>query len=347
MDLVISGIGAISWIGEGPSAIAALLGTPAAPDVEEVEEGLEVRIGRVGRLRHHPFSSRYKRFGQIDTFSRYAFVAAGHALDDAGLHVPAPEHEGCGAILGTGFGCQEANFQFDQFSLDPSVGLRGASPLMFKGTVDNAPAGWLSVAYHLRGVNATFTSGFGAGAEAVLAAATAIRADRTDTVACGGVERLMSLQLAALCRAGFPPRPFAAEGSAVVVLETAEAAARRGHTPRAKLLGAVRLRALDTGALARFLDRSGVAPGDVAAVRVATGPAFQREPTAPLFHELGITADAVVDSDRTGEMYAAQAPLSLVLLAADLPAGPALLYAAGEDGDAFAFVLAPTAPPGP
>jgi len=341
VDLVISGVGAISWVGEGPTAIEALLGTPDAPDLEEVEQGLQVRIGRVGRLRHHPFSSRYKRFGQIDTFSRYAFVAAGHALDDADLAVPAPEFEGCGAILGTGFGCQEANFQFDQFSLDPSVGLRGASPLAFKGTVDNAPAGWLSVAYHLRGVNATFTSGFGAGAEAVVAAITAIRAGRTDRVVTGGVERLMSLQLSALCRAGFPPQPFAAEGSAVVVLETAEAAAARGHAPRAKLLGAARLRALDAGALARFLDRSGVAPADLAAVRVATGPAFQREPTAPLFAEVGIPSEATVDSDRTGEMYAAQAPLSLALLAAAPPDGPALLYAAGEDGDAFAFLLAP------
>jgi hypothetical protein len=346
VDLVISGVGVMAHLGDGPEAIRALLGDPAVPPTEEVEEGLEVPLGRIGRLRNHPFSARYDRFGQIDSFSRYAFVAAGHALDSAEIPAPDERYEGAGVIFGTAFGCQEANLQFDQFSLDPAVGLRGASPLAFKGTVDNAPAGWVSVAYTLRGVNATFVSGFGAGAEAVVAAEAAIEESRAEMVVCGGVERLLGLQIAALHRAGYAPTPYAAEGSVALVLETAEAADRRGHRPLARLAAARRLPRGDAGALVRFLEDCAVAPDAIATARLATGPWGDREATETTLRAAGVTAVTAQDAGRTGQMFAAQAPLSLALMATELadgslPAAPALLHATGEEGEAFGFVLTP------
>lgn len=346
MDLVISGVGVMAHLGDGPEAIQALLGRPDVPPAEEVEEGLTVPLGRIGRLRNHPFSARYDRFGQIDSFSRYAFVAAGHALDGAGIPAPDERYEDAGVIFGTAFGCQEANLQFDQFSLDPSVGLRGASPLAFKGTVDNAPAGWVSVAYALRGVNATFVSGFGAGAEAIVAATAAIEEGRAEMVVCGGVERLLGLQIAALHRAGYAPTPYAAEGAVALVLETAAAADRRGHRPLARLAATRRLPRGDARALERFLGASGVAPDTIATARLATGPWGDREATEVTLRAAGVVAGTTQDAERTGQMFAAQAPLSLGLLATriadgSLPAEPALLHASGEDGEAFGFVLTP------
>jgi len=346
VDLVISGVGVLCFAGEGTDALRTLQRPLGEPALEAVEEGLEVPVGRVGRLRNHAFSARYNRFGQIDSFSRSAFVACGHALDDANVHAPDARYEGDGVVFGTAFGCQDANLQFDQFSLDPAVGLRGASPLAFKGTVDNAPAGWVSVAYHLRGVNATFVSGMGAGAEAVLASASAIEQRRADRVIAGGVERLTGLQVAALYRAGMPPLPFASEGAAVLVIERAEAAVQRGHRPRARLAAAARLPGFDGARLRGFLDRAGI-PGDgVGAVHLATGPAFDRDAGHRIVRDAGVTADVQVDSDHSGQMFATQAPLSLCLAADAIArrgprAVPALLVASGEAGEGFAFLLGP------
>ena len=345
-ELVISGVGVMAHLGDGPEALRALLDCPDVPDPEEIEEGLSVPLGRIGRLRNHPFAARYERFGQIDSFSRYAFVAAGHALDQAGIHAPDDRYEGAGVILGTAFGCQEANLQFDQFSLDPAVGLRGASPLAFKGTVDNAPAGWVSVAYGLRGVNATFVSGFGAGAEAMVAAAAAIEEGRAQVVLCGGVERLLGLQIAALHRAGYAPNPYAAEGAVVLVLETAGAAREREHTPLATLEATRRLPRGNPDALNHFLRDNGVEPAAVETARIATGPWGDREANRATLRDAGVAAEPTLDAERTGQMFAAQAPLSLALMATELatgeiPAAPALLHATGEEGEAFGFVLAP------
>jgi len=346
VDLVISGVGVMAHLGDGPEALRALLDRPDVPDTEEVEEGLSVPLGRIGRLRNHPFAARYDRFGQLDSFSRYAFVAAGHALDQADIQAPDERYEGAGVIFGTAFGCQEANLQFDQFSLDPAVGLRGASPLAFKGTVDNAPAGWVSVAYGLRGVNATFVSGFGAGAEAMVAAAAAIEEGRAEVVLCGGVERLLGLQIAALHRADYAPTPYAAEGAVVLVLETAQTARGREHTPVATLAATRRLPRGNPDALARFLRDIDLDPAAVQTVRIATGPWGDREATQATLNDAGVTATPTADAERTGQMFAAQAPLSLALMAAEMaggaiPAAPALLHAAGEEGEAFVFVLTP------
>ncbi len=342
-ELVVSGAGVMTHAGEGPEGLEALLGEPPRPALERVEDGREVPVGRIGRIRNHPFSIRYDRFGQIDTFSRYAFIAAGHALDDAALPAPDPALEEAGVILGTAFGCQEANWQFDQFSLDPAVGLRGASPLMFKSTVDNAPAGWVSVGYALRGVNATFVSGTGAGAEAVLCAARAIAAERADQVVCGGVERLIPLQIAALYRGAEPPAPHAAEGAAVVVLEDAGAAAQRGHTPSARLLAAARLPGDDAGRLRAVLDDAGIAPADLAHVSLASPPGVATERARRLLADAGIDVWPSLEAERTGDHYAAQGPLSLALVAARLRRGalegPTLVWAPGEAGEGFAFVL--------
>jgi len=316
-QVVISGLGVMTHAGEGPEGIQALLGEPPVPDAEEVEEGRSVPVGRIGRIRNHPFSIRYDRFGQIDTFSRYAFIAAGHALDDAGIQAPDPAFEGAGVILGTEYGCQEANWQFDQFSLDPAVGLRGASPMMFKGTVDNAPAGWVSVGYALRGVNATFVSGTGAGAEAVQSAAWAIADGRAEQVVCGGVERLIPLQIAALYRGPTAPAPFAAEGSALLVLEEAGAAHRRRHAPLARLLGMARIPTDSAAGIRSLLEAAEVSRADVAQVSL--------------------------DTARTGDHHAAQGPLALVLTAARLYSGalegPALVWVPGEADEGFAFLL--------
>lgn len=340
-DVVISGVGLICWAGEGPEGLAALLAGLEPPPLEEVEEGVTVPVGRIGRIRNHPFSMRYDRFGQIDTFSRYGFIAAGHALDSAGLAAPHEDLVTGGAILGTGFGCQEANQQFDQFSLDPAVGLRGASPMMFKGTVDNAPAGWVAVAYKFKGPNATFVSGPGAGNEAVMAGAAAIRAGRAPFVVTGGLERLIPLQIAACYREDPVPTPFLAEGAAVLVLESAAAAQRRGHSPLARLVASARIPQWQgVAGLVDFLERAGCPPEDIAQVGCSTPSPSDAQLLSGLLAGVGVVHEPQVLARRAGEMVAGGGPLALIGLTSRLRAGErGLVLGSGEANETFAFLI--------
>ena len=133
----------------------------------------------------------------------------------------------------------------------------------------------------------------------------------------------------------------------MVVLERASAAAERGHSPRARLLAAARLPAIDADHLRRFLGHAGVPGERVGAARLVPGPAFDRDRGHEILRDAQVSAEVRVDADRTGQMFAAQAPLSLCL-AADEIAGarpdplPILVVASGEAGEGFAFLLGPT-----
>ncbi|MDP7112925.1 MAG: beta-ketoacyl synthase N-terminal-like domain-containing protein [Myxococcota bacterium] len=343
MEIAISGYGVLSHLGEGPGVLPVLLGEPPVPAEEVLDDGLSAPVGRIGLIRNHPFGRRYERFGQMDTFSRYAFIAAGHALDAAAIGAPDPGFEDGGVIYGTAYGCQDANAQFDQFSLDPVVGLRGASPLAFKGTVDNAPAGWSAVGYTLRGVNATFVSGIGAGAEALLCARSAIVAGRARRVVAGAVERLIPLQLAALYRDGDTPEPFAAEGAVMLVVEDAAAAAERGHVPAGRLRAADRLPGCDAGTLQDWITRSGYAREELALVSLAPWPGPRRGELATLVEEAGISRPPRIDGESAGSMMAGELPLALAMTIERLRStgisGPALVLGAGEGREVFAFIV--------
>ncbi len=344
-EVVISGVGVVTHGYEGSRPLDQLGSGEVGPSEEEVTPGLVIPVGRLGRLRRHPFRHRFEKMSQLDAFGQYAFVAAGHALDDGAMPAPDPAFEGAGVILGTAFGCQEANYRFDQFDLDPDDGLFGARPVVFKNTVDNVPAGWASVAYRLRGVNATFTSGPGAGAEAILAAMAAIEQRRARQVVAGGVERVIPLQLAALHRTGELPAPYPAEGAAVVVLELAAAAYERGHRPRARLAGGLRCAASDHIGLRRWLSDLGSAPEGIALASLVAATPEGREAARTALEAAGLSGPFLVESETTGETFAAQGPLALALMVERLARRPAsepavgLVHVTGEGDDTMVFLV--------
>ena len=342
--VVISGFGMVSHFYEGSSPLERLDEGAVTPAVESPLAGVEIPIGRLGRLRRHPFRERFDKMSQLDAFGQYGFVATGHALDDASIPAPDELYERTGVIMGTCFGCQEANFQFDQFTLDPEEGIEGARPVVFKNTVDNVPAGWISVAYRLRGVNATFISGPGAGAEAMMAARAAIEAGRARQVVCGGAERLIDIQIASLHTRGALPEPYPAEGAAVLVLEEAAAAVKRGHEPRAELVGDLRYSTPDPSVVGKWLTELSIEPQDLALVSIVATSAAKASLARQELEEVGIGGPFHVESELTGEMFSAQAPLAMSLLCSRLevlgdeqPIG--LLYVCAEPGDAMLFLV--------
>lgn len=332
--VAVSGVGLVTRDGEGPARLENFDGPFEPPVMEEVEPGLVVPVGRLGRLARHPFRERFERMNQLDALSQYAFIATGYALDDAELDVPDERFEDTGVIFGSCFGCQEANYRFDQFSLDPESGPEGVRPAIFKNTVDNVPAGWVSLGYQLRGLNATLVSGRGAGAEAILSALWALQLGRATRVVAGGVERLLKMQVAAQHRqAGGAAQPYLTEGGAMVLLETAAAAEGRGHRPRARVVEAGRS-LLGDGAL------SSLAGVDLVSVVAEAG-----EKRSQILDELGeLPLEPLIESERIGDAFAAQGPLAFALLIERLRRSPSLpgrglLVAEGEGQELFHFLI--------
>ena len=253
---MITGAGAVTWAGFGLEPVASVLAGEAPPfTTEELSDGVTVQVGRVGAVKDPDSASTYRRWGQVDTYSRYGYIAARLALQQAGLGDG--ERDAYGVFLGTAFGCMEENQRFDRYKVTDDGVLKGASPLVFKGTVDNAPAGWVAVAFKLRGPNATFVSGDGAGAESLWAGARQIQAGRAPGLLCGGVERFVDLHLALREQDARWQGDVLSEGAGVVLVEDAAVAAERGATALAEVLGVVRHR----GTITEGLQAAGVRLG--------------------------------------------------------------------------------------
>ena len=175
-------------------------------------------------------------------------------------------------ILGTAYGCMEENQRFDRYVIKDGT-VKGASPLLFKGTVDNAPAGWIAVAWKLKGPNATFVSGDGAAMEALWSAEGLLHKGRAPALVVGGVERFVDLHH--LLRVRDPERQgeTLSEGAGLVVVEREDSLRARGLAPgdaRAELVGVGRASGPLDEAMAAALDTLGVDPDQVGLTLLAT-----------------------------------------------------------------------------
>lgn len=339
--LLISGAGAVCHGGLGLDGVRAAVEGDARFSVEELRPGERVRVGRVGRIRDPESAAAYRRWAQLDTYSRYGFVAARQALESSGwIHTG---REPVGVLFGTAFGCMEENQRFDRFGIEDGV-LRNASPLAFKGTVDNAPAGWVAVAFGLKGPNATFVSGDGAALEALWAAESSLRARRAPALLVGGIERFVDLHL--LLRERDPRREAAvpAEGAGVICVEREASVKQRGLDPDrlVELVGVTRRRGSLGGALGAGLQQLGLREDEVGLLSLAVPP----DRPLPALHA-GLEAIALREKAGLGEPHGAWGGLALcaALVRRDLWAGRvALVHAFGEGDEHFFAALRAPAP---
>jgi len=310
--LLVSGLGSVTWEGTGMPALQRAISGNAAPfSVEEPLDGMTIEVGRVGRIKDPESAGAYKRWGQLDTYSRYGFVAARVALEDAGIEMGDEGLDRVGVMLGTSFGCMEENQRFDRYEVVDGV-VKGASPLVFKGTVDNAPAGWIAVAWKLGGPNATFVSGEGSALEALWSAEGLLRRGRASALLVGGVERFSDMHLLLAEHDEQRHSGRLAEGAAIVVVEREDSLQARGRSyadAHAELLGVVRCSGSLVGSLERALSQLGVAPAEVGLVSLAV-PARTQVP--PEVRELfGAETELVTDKEQLGESHGAYGGLAL------------------------------------
>jgi 3-oxoacyl-[acyl-carrier-protein] synthase II len=290
--VVVTGAGVISPLGDSPAGLHAALcaGRTALKPIELfATDGLGCH--QAGELR--PFEPRdylgERNLRPVDRTSRLVLVAAQKALESSGWTPELRARAEVGLALGTNFCSVRTIAEFDRRGLQ--LGPSYASPLDFANSVINAAAGQAAIWHDLRGINSTISAGEASGLQAIAYAADLVRGGGAEVMLAGGVEELCFESFVGYYRAGrlsgsrngkggaavpFDARRngFAlAEGSALLALEEAEAAASRGAAVLAEVLGhgsafsVAREAGEAAGAVARSvrlaLEDAGLEPRDV------------------------------------------------------------------------------------
>lgn len=256
--VVITGLGVVSPVGNstaeffsrlmaGQSGIKRLQ-TPFA-------ERLSIRIGApVDDFNPNDHFSRIQLTG-IERFSQFALVAAAQAVTDAQLLLSPEEQARAGVCMGScmgGAGTLEDGYIEVMQREEPRV-----KPLSVLLSMNNAAASHISIKYGLQGPNITYATACSSSAIAIGEAYRQIKHGYCDVMLAGGAEAMLTLGVMKAWEAlrtlatedaqdaGASCKPFArdrsglvlGEGAAVLVLEDAERAVKRGAHIYAELVG--------------------------------------------------------------------------------------------------------------
>ncbi|MFF2025128.1 beta-ketoacyl-[acyl-carrier-protein] synthase family protein [Streptomyces sp. NPDC058171] len=253
-DVVITGIGMVTPAGPdtGTAWKATCTGQPtAAPDPRLAGLGVAFSCAATGFDPELALGAEARR---MDPFTQFAVAAARAAVADAALAGGFRDASRVGVALGTAVGGQRT---WEEQALRlADRGPRAVNPLTVPKAISNIAAGTVATDLGLHGPSFTVSTACAAGTTALGLALDLLRAGRCDVVLAGGTEAAVTPlvatafdRLKALSRRGGDPaaasRPFdgqrdgfvLGEGSAVLVLERAEEAERRGRRPYARLLG--------------------------------------------------------------------------------------------------------------
>jgi 3-oxoacyl-[acyl-carrier-protein] synthase II len=257
----ITGIGLVTPIGTGVDAFRAGLRRAESP------------VKAIDRFDPSPFRSRVaaqvddfdplawmppKTARQLDRFSQFGMVAGQLALDDASLRPGEPGAPGAdriGIYLGSALG--GIAFAEEQHERYLAKGIRQVAPTLALAVFGGAAPANLGIALDVRGPILSTANSCASGGVALGEALGDLRDGRVDAAIAGGCEIPLSplafgaFDIIRALSAGHnddpahAARPFDAgrdgfvmgEGAALLVLEDAAAAERRGATPYAEVLG--------------------------------------------------------------------------------------------------------------
>ncbi len=256
--VVITGLGVVSPVGHNPGDFFQNLmaGRSGIRRLEtDFADKLSVRIGApvVGFDPAAHFTKM--QLTAMERFSQMALVAARQAVEDAALVIGDDERPRAGVYMGTGMGGSSTLDEcYHELLLKENPRLRPFSVLL---TMNNAAASHISIAYQLQGANVTYSTACSSSAIAIGEACRQIRHGYADVMLAGGSEAMLTygaikaweaLRTLAQEDANDPAascKPFSkqrsglvlGEGAAVLVLEDAERAVKRGAKIYAEIAG--------------------------------------------------------------------------------------------------------------
>jgi 3-oxoacyl-[acyl-carrier-protein] synthase II len=246
-NVVVTGLGAITPVGaDVPSTWESLLAGRSGVTslTEDLYQDLPARIAAWAAADPATLIDRVQA-RRLDRCEQFALVAAREAWADAGSPEVPPER--LGVVVSSGIGGVASTLK--AYDTLKEKGWSRLSPFTVPMLMPNGSAGWLSIELGARAGVHTTVSACASGAEAIGYAMEMIRSGRADVVVAGGTEAaIIPLNIAAFAamralstRNDEPQRasrPFdrgrdgfvLGEGAGMVVLESAEHAARRGAT---------------------------------------------------------------------------------------------------------------------
>src|SRR5262245_13483839 len=258
--VVVTGVGAVTPMGGTAESSweGFLAGRSGAVRLEELDlvdlERSDVRIAAPVREFDPAEHMPRKAARRMARFAQLAVAAAGEALGDAGLTIGPGSRDRVAVVMHTGGGGLELYARAVlQNHLD---GPDGVSPFTVPMVSPNMAACQISIAYGITGPVVASVAACASGLQALVDAARMLRLGEVDAVVAGGTEALLGLSLIAFARMGVLSRrngdpegacrPFdlerdgcvMGEGSAALVLETEQHAARRGARVLCELRGA-------------------------------------------------------------------------------------------------------------
>lgn len=268
-DIVVTGLGVVSCHGCDLDEQRAAVHS-GIPRLSEVDRAAEYHRAHGARRAALVDPSCYRsilppiKARRMSPPSRFAVVASDLALADARwkgeLIGGGASSDETAVVFGTSFGPSSYTERILRQIILESP--QAASPMLFTESVANAPAAQVALRHGCRGPNLTVTQREASAALAVIEGVGLLRSGRARRALVGGVEELNPLLHSILDRFGAlvgsrgasrrQARPFdveeaarpqdarrdgfnAAEGAAVLLLERAEDAARRGAPMRARI----------------------------------------------------------------------------------------------------------------
>ncbi|MEI7457292.1 MAG: beta-ketoacyl-[acyl-carrier-protein] synthase family protein [Nitrosomonadales bacterium] len=256
--VVITGLGIVSPAGSSPEQFFANLMAGRSgikPLTCSFVDQLSIKIAAsVDDFNPAAHFSKIQLTG-IERFSQMALVAAEQAVQDAQLVLDETEYSRAGVYMGSclgGAGTLEDGYVEVFKRNNPRI-----KPLSVLLSMNNAAASHLSIKYHLRGPNITYSTACSSSAIAVGEAYRQIKHGYADVMLAGGAEAMLTLGAMKAWEAlrtlahedpedpGASCKPFSknrsglvlGEGAAVLVLEDAERAIQRGAKIYGELAG--------------------------------------------------------------------------------------------------------------
>ena len=350
-EVVITGVGLVSCVGEDPESHLAALASGAAPRVDTTTFA-PYAVHPVVPLDYDRQIPKKSDQRQMEPWQRLGVYAAGLALETAGAKADVALKGRMHLIVAAGGG--ERDYAVDgqiltgiRNAADPGVFLNerlmsDLRPTLFLAQLSNLLAGNISIVHGVTGASRTFMGEESAGLDAIRVAHARIAAGQGEIFLVGGAYNAERPDVLLMFELGgfLWKKPFrsvwdrAAEGggfipgsgAAFLVMEAREHAQRRGATPLAALAGVVSERTRRTpGALAASLARHWATLGASAGAVVlsgATGVSPASEEERAWLAALG-AATIHATGDLVGHTVEAQAPTGAVLATALLQRGAA------------------------